>query len=106
MLGRSVLIVAAVIAATPAIAAELRPEEARHFIAGKHFSYTCFDGTSGAGRINPDGSVAGTIQIRGAGPVRFASLPAGTIRVQSDSICASLRGVPFQPCFTVNQIDS
>jgi hypothetical protein len=106
MLTRSILTLALVATVLPAAAGELRPEEARHFIAGKHFSYTCFDGTSGAGRINPDGSVAGTIQIRGAGPVRFASLPAGTIRVQSDSICASLRGVPFQPCFTVNQIDS
>src|SRR5580704_15626810 len=106
MLGRSVLIVAAVIAAAPAIAAELRPEEARHFIAGKHFSYTCFDGTTGAGRINADGSVAGTIQIRGAGPVHLAALPPGTIRIQPDSICASMRGIPFQPCFTVNQTDA
>ena len=55
MLGRSVLMVAAVIAAAPAMAAELKPEEARHFIAGKHFSYTCFEGTTGSGRINADG---------------------------------------------------
>jgi hypothetical protein len=106
MLGRSVLIVAAVIAAAPAIAAELNPEEARHFIAGKHFSYTCFEGTTGAGRINADGSVIGTIQIRGSGPTRFVMLPAGTIRVQADSICASLRGTWFQPCFSVHQIDA
>jgi hypothetical protein len=104
MLARSV-IVASVIAALPAGAAELRPDEARHFIAGKHFSYTCFEGTSGSGRINPDGSVVGTIQLRGSASPRFVVLPAGTIRVQSDSICASLRGLWFQPCFSVNQID-
>jgi hypothetical protein len=106
MLGRSVLIIAAVIAAAPAIAAELNPEEARHFIAGKHFSYTCFEGTNGAGRINADGSVIGTIQIRGSGPTRFVMMPPGTIRVQADSICASLRGTWFTPCFSVNQIDA
>ena len=106
MLGRSVLIVAAVIAAAPAIAAELNPDEARHFIAGKHFSYTCFEGTTGAGLINADGSVIGTIQIRGSGPTRFVMLPAGTIRVQADSICASLRGTWFQLCFSVNQTDA
>ena len=106
MLGGSVLIVAAVIAATPAIAAELKPEEARHFIAGKHFSYTCFDGTNGSGRVNADGSVIGTIQPGGSGPTRFVMMPPGTIRVQADSICASLRGAWFTPCFSVNQIDA
>jgi hypothetical protein len=103
---RSILTVAALVSAMPAMAAELRPEEARHFIAGKHFSYTCFEGTTGAGRINADGSVVGTIQIRGSGPVHIVSLPVGTIRVQTDSICASVKGLPFQPCFAVDQLDS
>ena len=106
MLGRSVLVVVAVVVAAPAVAAELNPEEARHFIAGKHFSYTCFEGTKGSGRINADGSVIGTIQLRGSGPTRFVMMPPGTIRVQADSICASLRGTWFQPCFSVNQIDA
>ena len=106
MLRRSILTLALVATALPAVAGELKPEEARHFIAGKHFSYTCFDGTTGAGRINADGSVAGTIQIRGSGTVRFATLPPGTIRVQPDSICASVRGIPFQPCFSVYQTDA
>ena len=79
MLARSILTVTGILAAMPALAGELRPEEARHFIAGKHFSYTCFEGTSGSGRINADGSVVGTIQVRGAGQPRFVVLPAGTI---------------------------
>jgi hypothetical protein len=103
---RSILTVAAIVAAGSAAGVELRPEEAKHFITGKQFSYTCFDGTNGAGRVNADGSVVGNIQIRGTGPVRFVSLPVGTIRVQPDSICASLRGLPFQPCFAVNQTDA
>ena len=106
MLARSILTVVGIIAAMPALAGELRPEEARHFIAGKHFSYTCFEGTTGSGRINADGSVVGTIQVRGSGAPHFIALPTGTIRVQSDSICASVRGMFFQPCFTVNQIDA
>ena len=51
-------------AAIPAKAEELRADEARHFIAGKHFAYNCFDGTTGNGRIYADGSVAGYIQRR------------------------------------------
>jgi hypothetical protein len=105
MLARSIITVAGIIASMPALAAELRPEQARQFIAGKHFSYTCFDGTTGSGRINADGSVVGTMQVRG-GQARFINLPTGTIQVRSDSICASVRGMLFQPCFTVNQIDS
>ena len=45
---------------SPVMAGEMRPEEAKRFIANKLFSYTCFDGTSGAGRIHADGSVVGT----------------------------------------------
>jgi len=106
MLGRSIIAVAAIAAAMPATGGELKPEEAKRFIAGKYFSYSCFEGSSGAGRINADGSVAGTIQVRGSGPVHFVSLPTGSIRVQPDSICASVRGLPFQPCFNVQQTDA
>jgi len=106
MLGRSVIVVASFVAAMPAWAGELKPAEAKRFIAGKYFGYSCFEGTTGAGRINADGSVVGTIQVRGSGPLRLVALPTGTIRVQPDSICATLRGMPFQPCFTIQQTDA
>jgi hypothetical protein len=106
MFARSLLVIAALLAAVPAHAGEMRPEEAKRFVAGKYFSYTCFEGTRGMGRIQADGSVAGTIQMRGSGPVHMMTLPAGTVRVQPDSVCASVRGVPFSPCFNIYQIDS
>jgi len=106
MLARCILTIMGISAAVPAPAAELRPEEAKYFIAGKYFSYRCFDGTTGGGRINANGSVVGTIQPGGSGPTRVIALPVGTVRVQSDSICASLPGGSIQPCFTVTQTDS
>lgn len=84
------------------MAGQLHPQEAKRFVAGKLFSYTCFDGTSGIGRIHADGSVIGTIQTRGRA-ARFVAMPRGTIRVTSNSICASLRGSLIQPCFNVVQ---
>jgi hypothetical protein len=86
----------------PAAAAEMRPDEAKRFIAGKLFSYTCFDGTKGAGRIHADGSVVGTMQVN-SGRMRFVAMPAGTIKLSSDSICASLPRAIIQPCFNVVQ---
>jgi len=86
----------------PAAAAEMKPEEARRFIAGKLFSYTCFDGTRGAGRIHADGSVVGTMQVN-SGRVKFIALPAGTIKLSSDAICAALPHALIQPCFNVVQ---
>ena len=102
---RKAALVALIGIATPAVAEEMRPDEAKRFVAGKLFAYTCFDGPTGAGRIYSDGSVAGTIQIRGDGPVRHVTLPSGTIKMNPDSICASVRGVPFQPCFNVVKVD-
>ena len=101
---RLALVVAATLVwAVPAKAEELRATEARQFIAGKHFSYSCFDGTNGNGRIYADGSVAGYIQPAGSGPRRYVVLPTGTLRTSGDRYCASLRGIPFEPCFNLDR---
>lgn len=84
---------------------ELGPDQARAFVVGKLFTYTCFEGTAGMGRIFPDGSVVGTIQIRGQGQPRFAELPPNTIRVDGTAMCARLSGLPITPCFKVQKID-
>jgi len=97
------LVLAGLLCALPAKAEDLRADEARRFIAGKHFAYTCFDGTSGNGRINADGSVAGYIRVGGSGPQRFVVLPAGTLKTSGDRYCASLRGLPFEPCFNLTR---
>ncbi len=96
---------AGVLSAGSAIAEELGPDQAKAFVVGKLFSYTCFDGTAGMGRIFADGSVVGTIRPAGRGETRFASLPPGTIRVDGTAMCAHLAGMPLQPCFRVQKID-
>jgi hypothetical protein len=101
---RGVALAVGLLAAAPAIAGEMSAEEARHFVIGKMFSYTCFEGTRGQGRVNANGSVVGSIQIRGQGPMRYALLPAGTLRVKGESVCASLRGLPIEPCFNLERI--
>ncbi|HEY5293587.1 MAG TPA: hypothetical protein VIJ43_14880, partial [Burkholderiales bacterium] len=74
------------------------------FVIGKMFSYTCFEGTRGQGRVLPDGSVIGSIQLRGSGQVRYAALPPGTLRVKGEAVCASVRGLPVEPCFNLERI--
>ncbi len=96
---------AGLLGAGQAAAEELGPDQARAFVVGKLFSYTCFEGTAGMGRIFADGSVVGTIRFRGQGQTRFAQLPPGTVRVDSNSMCAHLSGLPFSPCFRVQKID-
>ena len=60
------------LAALPAFAGEMSADEARRFVIGKMFNYTCFEGTRGQGRVNADGSITGSVQVQGAGPVRYA----------------------------------
>ena len=100
---RTAIVVASVAYALPAVAAEMTADEAKRFVSGKLFAYNCFEGTSGAGRIYSDGSVVGSIQIRGDGPVRYVALPPGTLKVKGESYCATVRGLPFEPCFNVNK---
>jgi len=102
---RVAVLCACLLGAAAASAEELGPEEARAFVVGKLFAYTCFDGTAGMGRIFADGSVIGTIRPRGHGEVRFAALPPGTLRVKGSAVCAHLSSMPFDPCFRVQKID-
>jgi len=101
---RTFVLIGLLLATQPSAAEVLRPVAAREFVAEKLFGFRCFEGTRGSGRIYNDGSVAGAIQIRGAGEPRQVTLPAGTLRLRGESYCASLAGVPFEPCFEVDRI--
>src|ERR1700745_1253437 len=107
MIARFAIVIATLLGAVGAARAEiLTPEAARRFVAGKLFAFNCFDGSRGAGRIYGDGSVIGSIQFRGAGPERTVALPANTLRVRGEAVCASLQGMPFEPCFHIEKTDA
>src|SRR5258708_14908489 len=80
----------------PALAGQMmNADEARKFVAGKVFAFTCFDGSRGAGRVLDDGGAAGAVQFSGSGPVRPIRLPANTLHARRQPICASINGIPF-----------
>jgi hypothetical protein len=89
----------------PALAGMMNADEARRFVSGKVFAFTCFDGTRGAGRILDDMGATGSIQFSGSGPVRHLRLPGNTLQVRGQSVCASLKGLPFEPCFNLDKRD-
>ena len=101
---RGIALTVGLLAAVPAIAGEMSADEARHFVIGELFTYNCFEGTRGQGRVLPDGSVVGSIQLRGSSQVRYAALPPGTLRVKGEAVCASVRGLPVEPCFNLERI--
>jgi hypothetical protein len=106
MLARFLLgtvIAGAVIA--PALAGSMSADEARKFVAGKVFAFTCFDGTRGAGRILDDMGATGAVQFSGSGPVRHLRLPGNTLQIRGDNVCASIKGMPFEPCFNLDKKD-
>jgi hypothetical protein len=106
MLARFVLgAVTAVAVIAPALAAQMTADEARRFVNGKVFAFTCFDGTRGAGRILDDMGAAGAVQFAGAGPVRHLRLPGNTLQVRGQAVCASIKGIPFEPCFNLDKKD-
>jgi hypothetical protein len=92
----------AALVVAPALAGQtMNADEARRFVSGKVFAFTCFDGTRGAGRILDDGGASGAIQFSGAGPMRHVRLPGNTLQVRGQAVCASLKGLPFEPCFNL-----
>jgi hypothetical protein len=100
---RIIAVLVGLLAAMPALAGEMNVDEARRFVVGHLFSYTCFEGTRGEGRVLANGAVVGSIQFQGAGRMYHAVLPPGTLRVEGESVCASLRGLPIEPCFNLER---
>jgi hypothetical protein len=83
----------------------MNADEARRFVAGKVFAFTCFDGTRGAGRILDDLGAAGAVQFSGSGPVKHLRLPGNTLQIRGQNVCASIKGIPFEPCFNLEKTD-
>jgi hypothetical protein len=105
MLARYAIGIVALFASAPALAESLDAAAAQSFVLGKLFDFTCFDGSRGSARAYDDGSVIGTIQLRGTGSDHLVWLPAGTFKVKGDKVCAALDGLPFEPCFDLNRTD-
>ena len=106
MISRFVLgVVAAGAVIAPALAGQMNADEARRFVAGKVFAFTCFDGTRGSGRILDDMGAAGAVQFSGAARVRHMRLPGNTLQVRGQAVCASIKGIPFEPCFNLEKKD-
>jgi hypothetical protein len=102
--GKHVLAAALFFAAAPAIAQEMMTADmAREFVIGRFFTYQCFDGTYGSGRIEGDGSAAGTIRVTGKGSSHYLRLPTNTLYVLGNQVCARLKGLPFEPCFNLTK---
>jgi hypothetical protein len=91
--------------AAPVLATPMTVEEARKFVYGKVFAFTCFDGTRGAGRVFEDGGAIGAVQFSGSGPARNMRLPGNTLQVHGQTFCASIKGLPFEPCFNLDKND-
>src|SRR5213075_808804 len=106
MLARLVLgAVTAAAMIVPALAGMMNADEARRFVTGKIFAFTCFDGTRGAGRVLDDLGAAGSIQFSGSGPIRHVRLPGNTLQIRGQAVCASIKGLPFEPCFNLDKRD-
>lgn len=102
--GKHVLAAALFFAGAPAIAQEtMTADMAREFVIGRFFTYQCFDGTYGSGRIDGDGSAAGTIRVTGKGNSHYLRLPTNTLYVLGNQVCARLKGLPFEPCFNLTK---
>jgi hypothetical protein len=98
---RSIFAAALLFAASTAQAQTMTAEQAKEFVSGGLFSYRCFDGTNGGGRIFTDGSASGSIRVTGRGQTRYMRLPPNTLYLAGSQVCARLKGLPFEPCFNL-----
>src|SRR4030088_2941250 len=107
MLARFVLgaVTAGAVMAPPLAGQMMNADEARKFVVGKVFAFTCFDGTRGAGRVLDDMGAAGACQFNGWGPIRHVRLPGNTLQVRGQAVCAAIKGIPFEPCFNLDRKD-
>ena len=48
---------------------------------------------------------AGAVQFSGSGPIRHLRLPGNTLQIRGQAVCASIKGIPFEPCFNLDKQD-
>src|ERR1700735_5397328 len=48
---------------------------------------------------------AGSVQFNGSGPVGHLRLPGNTLQIRGQAVCASIKGIPFEPCFNLDKKD-
>jgi hypothetical protein len=101
LLKQPIFAAALLLAASTAHAQTMTAEQAKEFVSGGLFSYRCFDGTHGGGRIFTDGSASGSIRVMGRGQTRYMRLPPNTLYLAGSQVCARLKGLPFEPCFNL-----
>jgi len=99
MIARVAIVIASLLVTAPAMAESLSPEAAQRFVTGKLFAFSCFEGTRGLGQIHGDGSA----NVSGSGPVRSFGVPPGTFKVKGNAVCATLKGLSFEPCFNLDR---
>ena len=78
----------------PALAGQMNADEARKFVAGKVFAFTCFDGTRGAGRIST--TWAPRARCSSAAPVRCVTCGCPAIRFRSAARPSARRSRAFR----------
>ncbi len=103
MIARFAVGVALLLVPGSALAQAMNADAARKFVTGKLFAFNCVNGSRGLGRIYADGSVIGTIQSKPSAPTKSVWLPPGTLRAKGDAICATLKGLSFEPCFNLTR---
>ena len=101
MVARHAVAVVTLLSFSPALAENLDAEAARRFIVGKLFAFTCADGSRGVARVYDDGSVIGTIQFHGSEQARPIWLPAETLKLTGETVCASLNRTEL--CFALSK---
>jgi hypothetical protein len=97
-------VVAIITLCTPAFAERLTPQQAKRFIQGNKWSYTC-PLTKGWGRFNSDGSVTAEFQTLGFSPYK-KNFPPGSMTISSDGSLCMPKMFNTDVCFFVDKIDN
>ncbi len=105
MLYRVLVMCACFVGVVSASAEELAPEQARAFVAGKLFAYTCFDGTARDGPYLPGWFRGRDHSTAGQQGSALCGVAAGHHQGDPNLDVRTSKGLPIEPCFRVQKLD-
>ena len=101
---RCIALTVGLLAALPAaVAGEMTPTRPAASSSARHSATPASKERAGRVASTPTARSPAPFKSRASGPVRYAQLPANTLQVRGGSVCASLRGLPLQPCFNLER---
>ena len=105
MIARYVILIVSLLAAGPALAESLNADAARVSSSASYSRSIVSMARAAPAASTATARSSAPSSSRARDQSNSVQLPAGTLKMKGEAVCASLKGIAIEPCFDLNRTD-